>query len=946
MANTCSICLENYTLLLRAKVTCPYCPSHSCRGCVQRYLLTSYDDPHCMGCRKAWNREFIDTHLTKTFRSGTLRKHRAKILCDREKSLLPAMQVFVQATVSLRSARKEYGLLFREETALVTKRSQLIAERDGLIRKYRAEKVEEARENIKEELVKKNGYALAEINANRDILNIQLSDANAQLIRFGNILAGRGDTTERVEAREFIQRCPAEGCRGYLSTAYKCGTCSKYACSECLEVKGLVRDVEHTCKEDAKATAALIRRETKPCPKCGVRIYKIDGCFIKDTPILMWDGSIKMSQDISVGDVLVGDDGLSRTVTDLFSGGDEMYEVSQKSGVSYTVNSKHTLALKFSGDRKIYWSTADNSWKMSWFDHETHVMKHAAEVVSDTRSSEVARASLEEIKASIKFPSVVEITVDDYMKLSKSSKTSLMGFKAQGIQWPRKQLRLDPYMMGLWLGDGINDGMSFAVSSESDPEIIQYLLNWCNEHGAELVHDETYRFRVRRRGSGDRLAIGYGATSKNCSGCSMKKSSCCDIPSKPYMNEAESLQKNPLKEALDSYGLTRQKFIPTDFLVNDRENRLQLLAGLIDTDGFVGNDGKRIQIAQANHSLARQIEMLARSLGFAVTVGLIKKTNIVFNGGEPKDYPDHLGLNISGDHLSEIPCRIARKKCVSSAANKDQMRTGIQLKPVGRGTYYGWSVTDNKRFLLPDMTVVRNCDQMWCTQEGCQTAFSWTTGRVVTGTIHNPHYYEFLRQRGNGAAPPREAGDIPCGGIPVTYPFTRMIAATALPLPEKAVIYNVHRCINDIVNARLPDYLQRRPANANMDINILYLMNEMDEDTWKKMLEQRETRFERKKEIGQILQMFGHVGAEFLRALERAGATRAGEVWIGQVKDQVVDLRTYTNKSLAELGKRMMCAFPQIDKDWFYVPPRKDAVNDNPAPVVPVAPALAPMVVE
>jgi hypothetical protein len=84
--------------------------------------------------------------------------------------------------------------------------------------------------------------------------------------------------------------------------------------------------------------------------------------------------------------------------------------------------------------------------------------------------------------------------------------------------------------------------------------------------------------------------------------------------------------------------------------------------------------------------------------------------------------------------------------------------------------------------------------------------------------------------------------------------------------------------------------------------------------------------------------MFGHVGAEFLRALEQAGVRGAAAVWTAQVKDQVLDLRTYTNKSLVDLGKRMMCAFPQIDKDWFYIPPRKEAVNDNPP-----APAPAPL---
>jgi hypothetical protein len=666
-----------------------------------------------------------------------------------------------------------------------------------------------------------------------------------------------------------------------------------------------------------------------------------------------------MSQDVTVGDMLVGDDGLSRTVTDLCSGGDEMYEVSQKNGVSYTVNSKHKLALKFSGDRKIYWSAGENAWKMSWFDHETHVIKHAAEPVTETRSTDAARASLEDLKSSIQFPSVVEITVDDFMKLSKSSKTSLMGFKAAGVQWPRRELRLDPYMMGLWLGDGINDGMSFAASSESDPEIIQYLLNWCDEHGAELVHDDTYRFRVRRRGNGDRLAIGRGATSSSCSGCSMKKFACCDTPSRPYTDEAGTLQKNPLKEVLDSYGLTRQKFIPVDFLVNDRESRLQLLAGLVDTDGFVGNDGKRIQIAQANHLLARQIEMLARSLGFAVTICLIKKKQIAFGNGEPKDYADHLGLNISGDHLSDIPCRIARKKCTSSAQNKDQMRTGIKVTSVGRGTYYGWSVTDNKRFLLPDLTVVRNCDQMWCTQDGCNTAFSWNTGHVVTGIVHNPHYYEWLRRTGAQA---RETGDIPCGGVPGFRLLTLLSRATYMPEKMRNTLYDMHRAIMDFQNVRLPQYPARMPALANKDEDIAYLMNELTEEQWQRALEIKEARFIRKREIGQILQTLITAASDILNAIQarfdeanlqqeakqrvrNAAALKSSQdpavrrvalatvqvemnkyileegakmnAWIEEnVLKQLRQLFDYTNEAFKTLGASQHMAVPQISDKW------------------------------
>jgi len=355
-----------------------------------------------MTCKRGWNREFIDLHLTKVFRSGDLRKHRAKVLREREKALLPAMQIFVEATKEIRTVAELFGAVLAKNRELLRVRAELLRERDVIRQKLRiCAKADEPDlmallDAISEKYGKNEGVVLR-VSFDQEVLS-------RRQMRAMNIMEGRdADDNTVKEVREFIQRCPGEGCRGYLSTAYKCGVCAKYACSDCLAVKGEDRDAAHTCDESAKATAALIRRETKPCPKCGVRIYKIDGCFIKDTPILLWDGTVKMSQDITVGDTLVGDDGLSRTVTDLCSGGDEMYEVSQKSGVSYTVNSKHKLALKFSGE-------------------------------------------------------ILEIEVDKYLALSDSEKEGLMGFKKDNSL---SEIKVTPVGRGTYYGWSVDSNKRF-----------------------------------------------------------------------------------------------------------------------------------------------------------------------------------------------------------------------------------------------------------------------------------------------------------------------------------------------------------------------------------------------------------------------------------------------------------------------------------------------------
>jgi hypothetical protein len=235
----CSVCLEKVTGSVRKEVPCQYCQYAACLTCVKRYMLESPQDAHCMNCKRAWNREFIDSHLSMSFRKNALKNHREAILLDREKARLPLLQPRISAKVRADDMNKDIldGL-----RAIQDMEKTIAAARQEVYRSQNRQ------------------HRLREIAAGRIPPEAENQEA------------------DKKEVRQFTQKCPVDDCRGFLSSQWKCGTCQTYVCHECLVPKGKDRDAAHTCNEDTKATAALIRKETKPCPKCGMGISKVDGC--------------------------------------------------------------------------------------------------------------------------------------------------------------------------------------------------------------------------------------------------------------------------------------------------------------------------------------------------------------------------------------------------------------------------------------------------------------------------------------------------------------------------------------------------------------------------------------------------------------------------------------------------------------------------------------------
>jgi len=232
----CEICVEPYNKSANTEIKCCFCEKSSCRRCIQTFLTTSTNDPHCMHCNKLWEREFIDDNLTMTYRMGDYKKHRENILLDREIALMPATQ---HRAEQIRSAEK----MERE----------LIPPFDAQLRELYAKQSELSKEINRVYALRSDAYY------------------QVRLLRDGRGEKAKSEAT-------FVRKCPDPECRGFLSTAWKCGLCSKWACPECHEMKGDNRDAEHTCNPDNVATAKLLAKDSRPCPGCGTTITKIEGC--------------------------------------------------------------------------------------------------------------------------------------------------------------------------------------------------------------------------------------------------------------------------------------------------------------------------------------------------------------------------------------------------------------------------------------------------------------------------------------------------------------------------------------------------------------------------------------------------------------------------------------------------------------------------------------------
>ena len=294
----CPLCIENFNKNNRKKISCTTCNYSTCKSCFKRYLLSSFRNADCMNCKKGFDKIFLYKNIGKTWVNTVYAKHRENILIEHEKSLMPETQNDTQKYLlskKISEKRKEmvkkindlnenYRDSFKGLQIKIHKIKGEIHYSDNLRKKNELLSVLEKLENkaifygkeriiqIKKERINFNQFYSNIIKANLHLFNSTGNNKNK-------------------ERRKFIRRCPVENCKGFLSTQYKCPLCETFVCPKCNGIKKSKDDENHVCDPNDVKNMEYLKSQTKPCPQCGISIYKISGCS------QMWCTSCKIPFD-------------------------------------------------------------------------------------------------------------------------------------------------------------------------------------------------------------------------------------------------------------------------------------------------------------------------------------------------------------------------------------------------------------------------------------------------------------------------------------------------------------------------------------------------------------------------------------------------------------------------------------------------------------------------
>lgn len=227
------------------------------------------------------------------------------------------------------------------------------------------------------------------------------------------------------------------------------------------------------------------------------------------------------------------------------------------------------------------------------------------------------------------------LCVADLYEYPPPSTTNRTYISTRIVDYPEATLLLDPYIVGCLLGDGYMATRSKTVSfSSRDEEIISNIRS-------RLPEDTNIKKRTGSKADWD-FFLNPGFT------------------------------RSKLRKGVTELGmrnLSQDKFIPEQYMTSSTDQRLEVLQGLMDTDGTVGKNGG-VSFCSCSERMARQVAELVRGLGGLATVSS-KRTAYTYKGEKKAGLPA-FNVNIRMRNPGSI-FKLTRKKILAGDSNQYSM---------------------------------------------------------------------------------------------------------------------------------------------------------------------------------------------------------------------------------------------------------------------------------
>jgi len=279
----------------------------------------------------------------------------------------------------------------------------------------------------------------------------------------------------------------------------------------------------------------------------------------------------------------------------------------------------------------------------------------------EVNASHVLSLRMSQDAESFRQHEIVNMPVENYLNQTSAFKRSAKGWRT-AIDFSTRPVDLDPYWLGIWLGD-------IAGIANRDEQMISHSGAGNDSLGLQVRHANWKNDRYPTHRSTTAVVEG-------------------DISVHP---------SNPFLEGLKKYNLLDNKHVPIQYKANDEGVRLQVLAGILDTNGYVSGEGFGLSLE--SRRLLNDVIYVAKSLGFAAYETPRERTCT----DSPKHEPWR--CDISGD-CNRIPTRI--KHPLKRVMSQNVLNVGISVEPIGEGDYYGFEIDRDGLFVLGDFTVTHN----------------------------------------------------------------------------------------------------------------------------------------------------------------------------------------------------------------------------------------------